>query len=169
LLKEKHRYKLPADSNSVVKIAFLNRLEVGALVMRKDTVDESNAWAKSRGLVPEPFSQILSELASFAVGRGYFIKCKEQDTQLKKYTEWKQRPPPQLERAIAGSDRCSIQLTLSGQYEIIDGWGRLLPFEALLQEGCEFHPVEAFVCAPPGFVFQSSTQDTCIYQSVQSA
>lgn len=101
-------------------------------------------------------------------GRGYFINCKEPDTQLKKYTEWKQRPPPQLERAIVGTDRCSMQLISSGQYEIIDGWGRLLPFEALLQQGCEFHPVEAFVCVPPDFIFEISTRVTCASQSVKS-
>jgi hypothetical protein len=166
LLKEKHRYKLPADLNSAVKVAFLNRFEVAALVMRKDTVDGDNAWAKSRGPVPEPFTQILSELASVAIGRGYFINYKEPDTQLKKYTAWKQRPPPQLEGAIVGTDKCSIQLISSGQYEIIDGWGRLLPFEALLQQGCELHPMEAFVCVPPDFIFETSTRVTCAFQSV---
>jgi hypothetical protein len=28
LLKEKHPYKLPADTNTIVKVAFLNRFEV---------------------------------------------------------------------------------------------------------------------------------------------
>jgi hypothetical protein len=123
--------------------------------MRKDTVDANNEWARSRALVPEPFTQVLSDLACVALNRGYFINCKEQDTQLKKYTEWKQRPSPQLKGAIVGSDRCSIQLIVSGQYEIIDGWGRLLPFEALLREGYEFHPVETFVCVPSDFVFKN--------------
>ena len=87
LLKENHPYTLPTDLNKVVKVAFLNRFEVGALIMRKDAVDANNEWARTR--------------------------------------------------------------------EIIDGWGRLLPFEALLQEGYEFHPVETFVCVPSDFVFKS--------------
>jgi hypothetical protein len=125
LLKEKHPYKLPADLNKIVKVAFLNRFEVGALIMRKDTVDANNEWARTRGLVPEPFTQVLSDLACVALNRGYFINCEEQDTQLKKYTEWKQRPSPQLKRAIVGSDRCSIQLIVSGQYEIIEWLGQV--------------------------------------------
>ncbi len=147
-LKKRHNYKLPRNHNDIVKVARLTRDEVGALMMRKDTVDNKNEWANNRDLVPDPFTQVLSELASMALSRGYFINCQENDTQLKKYREWKQQPRPSLKEAITGSEKCSIQLVAPDQYEIIDGWGRLLPFEALLQEGYEFHPVEAFLCLP---------------------
>jgi hypothetical protein len=147
-LKEKHHYKLPSDHNSVVKIARLTREQVGALNMRKDTVDSNNPWAKSRGLVPDPFTQVLSELATMALSRGYFINCQEDDGPLKNYRNWKQKPRPALKEVVTGAERCSIQHVLPDHYEIIDGWGRLLPFEALLQEGYEFHPVEVFLCLP---------------------
>lgn len=147
-LKEKHDYKLPRKTNSVVKIARLARDEVAVLLMREDTVNSENKWMRARGLVPDPFTQVLSKLASIALSRGYFTKCQEEDTQLRKYREWKQRPLPALKDVIASSERCSIQLVAPDQYEIIDGWGRLLPFEALLQEGHEFQPVEAFLCLP---------------------
>jgi hypothetical protein len=148
-LKEKHDYKLPRNSNNIVKIARLARDDVGALLMREDTVNGENAWARKRGLVPDPFTQVLSKLASMALSRAYFTKCQENDTQLKNYHEWRQRSTPALKDVITGSERCSIQLVVPDQYEIIDGWGRLLPFEALLQEGHEFQPVEVFLCLPP--------------------
>jgi hypothetical protein len=31
--------------------------------------------------------------------------------------------------------------------EIVDGWGRLLPYAALIHNGCEFHPVETFLAS----------------------
>jgi len=46
--------------------------------MRKDTVDRDNAWAKSRGLVPESFTQILSELASVAMAVAISLTAKNQ-------------------------------------------------------------------------------------------
>jgi hypothetical protein len=151
LLKTRHDYKLPRDHNNIVKIARLNRDELGALEMRKDTVDENNQWAVPRGLVPEPFTQVLSGLASWALGKGYFDNCDKNDGQLKHYRDWKYRARPALRDAITGfNERCSIQLVGSDQYEIIDGYGRLLPFEALLQQGYEFHPVEVFLCLPSG-------------------
>jgi viroplasmin and RNaseH domain-containing protein len=57
-LKEKHDYKLPRNNNNIVEIARLARDEVGALLMREDTVNSENAWARKRGLVPDPFTQV---------------------------------------------------------------------------------------------------------------
>lgn len=88
-LKRQHPYKLPLDHNNIVKIAYLDRAEVGALIMREDTVSSRNEWMNRRGLVPNPFTQVLSELAAVARSRGYFINRKENDTQLRKYREWK--------------------------------------------------------------------------------
>jgi hypothetical protein len=147
LLRREYSFKAPPE-NSIVSIARLNRDDVGALIMRKDTVNGNNDWAKERGLVPEPFTQILSGLATWARSCRYFIECDKNDTQLKKYREWRQRPKPALMGVIIDSERCSIKKIGLDQYEIIDGYGRLLPFEALLHEGYEFHPVEAFLSLP---------------------
>ena len=46
---------------------------------------------------------------------------------------------------IAGSQTMLIECVRPGEYEIVDGWGRLLPFVALLRQGYDFHPVESFV------------------------
>ena len=50
-----------------------------------------------------------------------------------------------LKDVIAGSQTMLIECVRPGEYEIVDGWGRLLPFVALLRQGYDFHPVESFV------------------------
>jgi hypothetical protein len=40
-----------------------------------------------------------------------------------------------------------IELNDKGKYEIVDGWGRLLPYLTLVEKhGFEFVPVPVFVC-----------------------
>ena len=41
--------------------------------------------------------------------------------------------------------RTGVRKNGPAEYEIVDGWGRLLPFVVLLQQGFLFYPVEIFV------------------------
>ena len=54
-----------------------------------------------------------------------------------------------LAHVISPEDRPLIETVALAEpeYEIVDGWGRLLPFAALLHEGLAFHPFETFLAS----------------------
>jgi hypothetical protein len=141
-LKKHYDYKLPRRENDIVRIALLNQEEVEALLIHDYMVSDN--WMKKRGLVPDPHTRHLKELAAISIARGYFAH-EGNDTQHCKYRDWMSKGA--LKDVISSTERTLIECVGSGKYEIVDGWGRLLPFAALLQQGHVFHPVESFVAS----------------------
>jgi hypothetical protein len=151
---EGHPYKIPRAENDLVVIASLDtQEEVERLIQKVDNwVNTRGLSAHDLGLKPDSYER-LGDLATMFRNRGYFTQHYDaknhqpQHTQLRCYHEWKARRS--LEGVLKGVNKPCIQYCPSGEYHILDGWGRLLPFMALLQEGgFEFHPIEAFVAAP---------------------
>lgn len=150
---EEHPYKLPRKANDIVRIALLeNREETEALLIHDYM--PTDVWMQKMDLVPKMYTRKLGELAPIFLKPGkYFDKQedpKKDDlgTQYKCYHEWKKKEKKDaLKGLFAGTEKPLIECIRPGEYEIVDGWGRLMPFVALLQEGYEFHPVEIFLAA----------------------
>lgn len=136
----RYPYKLPRPDNHILRIARLDKTEVLTLCIESHTVDDH--WMQLHDLVPKPRTRVLGELAKIALDRGFFTG-KWDVPQVKLYGEWQAT----LKDVLAGEEKVLVQSIGPEQYEIVDGWGRLLPFAALLIEGCEFHPLECFVAS----------------------
>ena len=142
ILKEHHDYKLPRPENNVVRIVSLNREEVDRLLIHGYMVNDE--WMIGRGIKIETRCRNLKDLAIAFLEQRYFWGSWN-DTQIECYKVWKSRCS--LENAITDSKRTLIERVGQDVYEIVDGWGRLLPFVALLQEGYDFSPIETFVAS----------------------
>lgn len=144
-LKEKYHSKLPRwHDDVVIQIAELEQEEVENLLIHDYM--PCDQWMKDRGVVPDPYTRKLQDLAKIFVYRGYFDRL-ERDTQQEYFCAWKKKGS--LENVIPSTEK-PLEMPLiecigTGTYEIVDGWGRLLPFVALLQEGYRFYPVKCFV------------------------
>jgi hypothetical protein len=142
-LSKQYDDKLPfGDKRAIVRIALLDQDEVGALLIHEYML--SDIWMQKSGLVPDPCTRNVNELATIAIARGYFAR-EGNDTQQIKYRDWTSKGS--LKDVISGTERTLVKCLGKGEYEIVDGWGRLLPFAALLQQGHAFHPVESFVAS----------------------
>lgn len=139
-LRKKYFFKLPSWCDVVIQIAELEQEEVANLLIHDYM--PCDQWMKDRGVVPDPYTRKLKDLAKMFVYRGYFDRVKR-DTQQKYFCSWKGKGS--LENVIPSTEMPLIECIGSGTYEIVDGWGRLLPFVALLQEGYKFYPVKCFV------------------------
>jgi len=142
MLKEYHDYKLPRPENNVVRIVLLNREEVDRLLIHRYMMNDE--WMIGRGIKVKPLCRNLKDIAVAFLEQGYFAGSWN-DTQIECYKVWK--PRRSLENAITGSKRTLIECVGQDVYKIVDGWGRLLPFVALLQEGYDFYPIETFVAS----------------------
>jgi len=63
---------------------------------------------------------------------------------------WAWRGIGSLANAIGPGDRPlieAVELDGNPEYEIVDGWGRLLSFAALVLEGLTFFPFESFLAS----------------------
>jgi hypothetical protein len=140
-LGKKYDYKLPRPDNDIVSIVLLDdQKEVESLLIHKYMVD--NEWMQASNLVPEPKTRVLRDLAKITINRGYFSKGCWDNTHHKYYRKWMEKGS--LENVIKGDERPLIESVGPNEYEIVDGWGRLLPFVALLEK-FTFHPIECFV------------------------
>lgn len=143
-LRKKYDYKLPRWPDIVIKIAELEQEEVENLLIHDYM--PCGEWMKDRGVVPDPYTRKLKDLAKMFICRGYFDRL-VRDTQQENFCSWKNKGL--LENVIPSIEKPSemplIECIGPGIYEIVDGWGRLLPFAALLQEGYKFYPVKCFV------------------------
>ena len=147
LLNQKHHYKLPqVAGNDLTRIVLLDREEVESLLIHKDMLDhpECGIWIRDR-IQPAPKTRRLKDLAEIFLDHEYFEKeTWKKDAQYQHYRDWKALRT--LERVLVGAERPLIECLPSGEYEIVDGWGRLLPFMALMiKERLPFSPVEAFL------------------------
>lgn len=139
-----HPYKLPKKpENTVVRLVWLDIKDVKGLLIHDYMIADD--WMQQRNLVPAPRSPVMCNLARTALDRGYF-KSGRGDIQVRHYHNWQTQRS--LENAIPASDPIFIEHVGKEEYEIVDGWGRVLPFVALLLEGCSFHKVASFVALP---------------------
>jgi hypothetical protein len=143
-LQEHHKFKLPYIENGRMRIARLNRDDIERLLIHDYM--PSGQWMKDHGLVPDPYTRNLKELADVVVKRGYFERLESKEVPQAHYREWQSRGT--LRNAISCEDRVLIECAGRGEYEIVDGWGRLLPFMALVISGYDCFDVEAFVATP---------------------
>jgi hypothetical protein len=142
LLRKAHPYKLPNPHNAHVSIvAFTSRDEVENLLIHEYMPNDK--WMEARNLRPKPFTRQLGTLASISLERRYFESGRD-DRQIKNFRDWKARGS--LRNVIGMEDRPLVESTGAAEFEIVDGWGRLLPFAALLLQGLPFESVQLF-CA----------------------
>lgn len=142
MLESYYEYKLPRPENRVVRIVLLNKDEVEKLMIHEYMIND--CWMKERDIEIKTGCQNLKDLAVAFLEQGYF-KGNWDDTQIKCYRKWKEEKS--LERKISGTNRIFIERVERNMYEIVDGWGRLLPYIALVHEGSHFYPVETFVAS----------------------
>lgn len=148
-LQKCHNYKIPFDSiSSSVRVVELNRKDVACLVVNQGLATPEWMGKPEEGLskVPTPCPRRLRELAALHVADGYFTR-EGPGTPRKLYRKWKEAGT--LERKLVAGCRPLLSHQPSDELEIGDGWGRLLAYESLVQEGFEFFPVEAFVAYRP--------------------
>ena len=142
-LWKKYSFKLPRPDNGVMRIALLDQEEVEALLIHEYMVDDG--WMHASNLVPEPKTRVLRDLAKIAIGRGYFSSGCWNNNHHIYYHQW--RLKGSLKNVIKSDEKPLVESVGPNEYEIVDGWGRLLPFVTLLQEGYSFHPIECFVAS----------------------
>jgi len=148
-LRCSYSFKLPRIENDVISVVRIEtRQEVESLLVH-DYVPRDK-WMSARNLVPEPYTRRLGQLARRALDRGYFTLPRPGDRPYQHFCAWSRTGS--LANAI-GEDRPIIE-TVEGadgiEYEIVDDWGRLLPFAALLHRGLAFCPFESFVASRSG-------------------
>ena len=145
-LQRSYRYKLPEAKNDVVSIVQIEtREELDGLLVH-DYVP-CDGWMRARDLVPSPYTRKLGQLARTFLDRGYFATPRSDRLYLH-FRTW--RRTGSLTGVIDPEDRPLIEAVepaAKREYEIVDGWGRLLPFAALLWEGLAFRAFEAFVAS----------------------
>ena len=143
-LREKHPYKLPNPKNQSVSVSELETADEVAELIVHDYMP-NDRWMRERGLVPDPLSRKLGVLAQTCLDRGYFTS-QWNDRQIAYYREWHSKDS--IQDVIARDQLPLLEFTESGEIEIVDGWGRLLPVAALLAEGFDYEPIPVFFAVP---------------------
>jgi hypothetical protein len=95
-----------------------------------------------RCLVPCPRTRRIGDLANLALQVHYFDTSRS-DTQFRLYSQWRGRTS--IEGIIEEHGRPLIELTWPNEYEIVDGWGRVMAISALINSGLDFYPFECFL------------------------
>jgi hypothetical protein len=140
-LRTRYVYKLPRSHNNSVSIVLMtSRDEVENLLVHDYLPND--AWMRERGLVPQPSTRRLGTIAAACLERGYF-SAPRRDQQIQYFEEWAARAS--LADILGTEERPLIEAASTDQYEIVDGWGRLLPFAALLIQGMAFEPFQIFL------------------------
>src|SRR5688572_1217855 len=89
MLKKHHGDKMPRKQNVCISVALItSREEVDSLLVREYAVKD--AWMRERGLVPEPLTQKLGELAAMCLQRGYFTSARK-DRPIRHFNSWQWR------------------------------------------------------------------------------
>lgn len=141
LLRSRYEYKLPKPHNDSVSIVLVTSKEDVENMLVHDYMP-NDKWMQERGLVPQPLTRRLGDLAMICLKRGYFYTSRD-DRPIQYFKVWQAKPS--LANVLSIDERPLIEVTESGRYEIVDGWGRLLPFLALLVQGLAFAPFEVFL------------------------
>ena len=144
-----HPYKLPSENNSIVRVMALDQGEIENLIIHDymiSATSKDGEWIRQRvGMVNSPK---MKDLAEIFLARHYFFDRRWQhDPQVRRYQEWEAKG--NLSNVLAGDDMPLIECSGPHEFEIVDGWGRLLPFVALLvrtaPKGLPFAPIELYV------------------------
>jgi hypothetical protein len=144
-LRNSHSYKLPRPENANVAVVVLTEAsEVHDLLVHDYLPTDS--WMRDRGIVPEPFTRRLGDLAGMGLRRGYFCSSRP-DRQVEYFKRWAEAGS--MANVLPADSRPLIEAVGEHGYEIVDGWGRLLPFAALISSGVPFAPFEVFLASPP--------------------
>jgi hypothetical protein len=148
LLTKWHPDKLPFERASGIHVELheLSLADLETLTIHTRIVDDS--WMLVRGLVPSPPTCLLKDLAAHFRFVGFFERNDElaRDTgQWKHYRRWAEKPKDNALRRALNQDSPMIQVNEGTAMEIVDGWGRLLPLLALVQEGFTFDPFPSYV------------------------
>ena len=134
-------YKLPQPYNEVIQLVTIEaKEEMNSFLVHHYMLNDG--WMTERCLVPCPKTRRLGDLAALGVSTKYF-ETDRPDTQVQIFKEWKQKSS--LEGLIEKHGRPLVELTWPNEYEIVDGWGRLMTMSAMLKSGLSFHPFECFV------------------------
>ena len=135
-------YKLPNPMNDVVRVVEIETKEELDELLIHDGL-QKDSWMINRCLVPCPKTRRLGALADYFICKGYF-ETDWPDTQLKVFKEWKGKDS--VKDLINDQQGLPlIEMTWPGQYEIVDGWGRLLAMAALVRSKVSFHPFTCFL------------------------
>lgn len=154
-LRRSYSYKLPHAKNAVVNIVQIESSEELDALLVHDYIP-CDDWMRDLDLIPQPYTRRLGQLARTALDRGYFASPRS-DRPYLHFCAW--RRAGSLIHAIDPEDRPlveTVELAGNREYEIVDGWGRLLPVAALLHQGLMFYAFEAFLasgdldCPPMG-------------------
>lgn len=136
-------YKLPKPCNDVVHIVMIETCaETDALLLHDYMIKD--AWTVERCLVPCPKNRRLGSMVTVAIERNYFDEDRA-DTQIKLYNDW--RTKTTTSGLITDDGLPLIEMTWPGEFEIIDGWGRLHALSALVRKGLSFEPFKCFAAA----------------------
>ncbi|HMC26989.1 MAG TPA: hypothetical protein VKM56_04250 [Verrucomicrobiae bacterium] len=140
-LREVHPYKLPKPKNELVSVVLITAPDEVRNLLVHDYMPKDD-WMKERDLVPEPWTRHLGALAAMCLDRKYF-SSRRKDRQIRNYGKW--RADGNFSKALGPGELPLIESIGPRQYEIVDGWGRLLPFAALLIERFPFVEFEVFL------------------------
>ncbi|GBE04928.1 hypothetical protein BMS3Abin10_00547 [bacterium BMS3Abin10] len=142
-LRDLYSYKLPHHKNGIINIViFESRQEVENLLIHEYMLCDD--WMRERNLLPPPDTTTLGGLARTFLDRGYF-SVPRNDRHYRYFHNW--QSIGSLNNVISREERPLIEAVGDGKHEIVDGWGRLLPFVALLHKGLAFHPFESFLAS----------------------
>ena len=137
IMLEKWPYKFPFygrrnASWNIVKISRIEELE--QLWMHK-----SGEWLETHGLWRG--SNFIKDIAKTAIETNFFNESKNQNTgQYKNYIQWKKTG---LKGQLDGHNK-PLLVEEDGHFDIVDGFGRLLPYLSLVYEGIKFYPFKAY-------------------------
>ena len=148
-LEKYYPYKLPFGISDPAKVSveiwhFEVQEDVESLLVHKGILCDD--WMKDRKLVPDPFTQRLGDLAKTFSRRGYFSDSRwSGDGHFKNFQKWVSKNS--LQNAIDSKEKPLLEKIGESEFEIVDGWGRLVPFVALVHEHMQFFPFETFVAS----------------------
>jgi hypothetical protein len=84
-LAQMYPYKLPRHDNDVIRMALLDREDVEGLLVHDYM--PCDRWMRDRGLVPDPYTRRLADLAGMFISREYFHGHRG-DRQHERYRTW---------------------------------------------------------------------------------
>jgi hypothetical protein len=141
ILRKAYQYKLPfeGDLNVTVDVYELDEDDLAELTISEDLVGKK--WFVDNHLTPPWPTNRNGDLAKYFIEQNYFNRPSQDSAQWKNYNKWKESG---LQNLLT-EDMPLIQYQDSGEYRIVDGWGRLLAYAALCLDGWKFYPVPCFV------------------------
>jgi hypothetical protein len=133
-------YKFPFEGKTEVswhicQISSVSELEQLWMHKSDDWLENHNLW---RG------SHLLKDLARTSIDTDFFVVDRDRGSCRKNYDTWK---PKGMKGQLDGHEKPML-VKHPDYIDILDGFGRLLPCLALVYEGAEFHPFEAYLANP---------------------